>query len=540
MKQRMTHLTLNQRLLLLLAVFLVGMLTLQGSSYWLAQRIEQKVVFPNFENQILNGHKNALKSLVDAEAQILALRVKSAKSRAEQIAIITAETDPVRFFEDDSGYYFTYDLNGVRINVPINKSENGKNCLDLKDSNGFAIIQGMIEALKTGDGFLQYYFEKEGKGVQPKLSYVARIAGTDFFVGTGVYIDDVQAERLALAQKVNDQSHQYFVFTAVLFAGILGVTLAVTFLLSQSITTLVKRTADSLLLSAGQVALASTQLSQTSQVLAEGSSQQAASIEETSSSLEETSSMTKHNVENVNQAKELTKQTRAAADLGAADMQTMFAAMEALKLSSNDIAKIIKAIDEIAFQTNILALNAAVEAARAGEAGMGFAVVADEVRNLAQRSAQAAKETATKIESAISKTAQGVAITSKVAAVLDEIVTKARQVDELTVELAAASREQSDGIGQINIAVGQMDKITQSNAAGAEENAASAEELNAQAEIMKQSVMELLKLVGGVKGDGVANVSYDPAKNGSHHSLMIPRLKPRLAKPQSKIVFNDF
>ena len=98
MKQRMTHLTLNQRLLLLLAVFLVGMLTLQGSSYWLAQRIEQKVVFPNFENQILNGHKNALKSLVDAEAQILALRVKSAKSRAEQIAIITAETDPVRFF----------------------------------------------------------------------------------------------------------------------------------------------------------------------------------------------------------------------------------------------------------------------------------------------------------------------------------------------------------------------------------------------------------------------------------------------------------
>ena len=522
----MTHLTLNQRLLLLLAVFLVGMLTLQGSSYWLAQRIEQKVVFPNFENQILNGHKNALKSLVDAEAQILALRVKSAKSRAEQIAIITAETDPVRFFEDDSGYYFTYDLNGVRINVPINKSENGKNCLELKDSNGFAIIQGMIEALKTGDGFLQYYFEKEGKGVQPKLSYVARIAGTDFFVGTGVYIDDVRAERLALAQKVNDQSHQYFVFTAVLFAGILGVTLAVTFLLSQSITTLVKRTADSLLLSAGQVALASTQLSQTSQVLAEGSSQQAASIEETSSSLEETSSMT--------------KQTRAAADLGAADMQTMFAAMEALKLSSNDIAKIIKAIDEIAFQTNILALNAAVEAARAGEAGMGFAVVADEVRNLAQRSAQAAKETATKIESAISKTAQGVAITSKVAAVLDEIVTKARQVDELTVELAAASREQSDGIGQINIAVGQMDKITQSNAAGAEENAASAEELNAQAEIMKQSVMELLKLVGGVKGDGVANVSYDPAKNGSHHSLMIPRLKPRLAKPQSKIVFNDF
>ena len=117
--------------------------------------------------------------------------------------------------------------------------------------------------------------------------------------------------------------------------------------------------------------------------------------------------------------------------MGVTDMQSMSAAMDAIKVSSDDIAKIIKTIDEIAFQTNILALNAAVEAARAGEAGMGFAVVADEVRNLAQRSAQAAKETAAKIEGAINKTAQGVQINGKVAAALNDIVTKARQVDEL-------------------------------------------------------------------------------------------------------------
>jgi methyl-accepting chemotaxis protein len=216
-----------------------------------------------------------------------------------------------------------------------------------------------------------------------------------------------------------------------------------------------------------EVAAAASQVAIASQSLAEGASEQAASLEETSSSLEELASMTKRNADNSQQAHDLSKQTRAAADKGAADMLEMNTAMAAIKASSDDIAKIIKTIDEIAFQTNILALNAAVEAARAGEAGMGFAVVADEVRNLAQRSAQAAKETAAKIEGAIRTTAQGVTLSGKVAQALNDIVTKARQVDELAAEVAGASREQTQGITQINVAVGQMDKVIQSNAAGA-------------------------------------------------------------------------
>jgi methyl-accepting chemotaxis protein len=245
-----------------------------------------------------------------------------------------------------------------------------------------------------------------------------------------------------------------------------------------------------------QTVCAAGEIASASQSLAEGASEQAASLEETSASLEEMSSMTKRNSENAQNANDLAKQARDAADKGAADMHSMSAAMEAIKVSSSDIAKIIKTIDEIAFQTNILALNAAVEAARAGEAGMGFAVVADEVRNLAQRSAQAAKETAAKIEGAITKTAQGVEISSKVGQNLNEIVSKVRQVDGLVAEVSSASREQTQGIGQISTAIGEMDKVTQSNAASAEESASAAEELNSQAKCLKDSVAELVKLVG--------------------------------------------
>jgi hypothetical protein len=277
----------------------------------------------------------------------------------------------------------------------------------------------------------------------------------------------------------------------------LVVAVAMAFGIIRNTNTTLSRVATSLDESASQVSSAASQVSSSSQSLAEGASEQAASLEETSSSLEEMSSMTRRNAENSQKANDLARETRGAADKGVTDMKDMTMAMEAIKVSSDDIAKIIKTIDEIAFQTNILALNAAVEAARAGEAGMGFAVVADEVRNLAQRSAQAAKETSAKIEGAIAKTTQGVAISSKVAKTLEEIVTRARQVDELVAEVATASREQSQGITQVNLAVGQMDKVTQSNAANAEESAAAAEELNAQAETMKDSVKQLLRLVGG-------------------------------------------
>ncbi len=171
--------------------------------------------------------------------------------------------------------------------------------------------------------------------------------------------------------------------------------------------------------------------------------------------------------------------------------------IQEINRSSEDIAKIIKTIEEIAFQTNILALNAAVEAARAGEAGMGFAVVADEVRNLAQRCAQAAKETSVLIESATTAARQGSQLTVSTQDAFKQNIEIATKIGAAIDEIAAAVKEQSQGITQINTAVGQMDKVTQSSAANAEESASAAEELNAQAETMKQSVAGLLQLVGG-------------------------------------------
>ncbi|MBA3850471.1 MAG: chemotaxis protein, partial [Opitutus sp.] len=195
-----------------------------------------------------------------------------------------------------------------------------------------------------------------------------------------------------------------------------------------------------------RTASASVQISSSSQSLADGASQQAASLEETSASLEEMAGMTRRNAEAAQSAKQAATKTRNTVEAGAAGMQRMNAAMEGIKSASGEIAKIIKTIDEIAFQTNILALNAAVEAARAGEAGAGFAVVAEEVRALAQRSATAAKETADKIETALNKSVEGARTSAEVTGLLSEIVGQVRQMDGLVAEIATASAEQSEGI----------------------------------------------------------------------------------------------
>jgi len=286
-------------------------------------------------------------------------------------------------------------------------------------------------------------------------------------------------------------------FTWSVAGGGMALSILLGLYMAMSITRPINRVVEGLSESSNQVSVASGQVSGASQQLAEGASEQAASIEETSSSLEEMASMTRQNAEHAKQANNLMSETTAVVTKANGSMEELTASMDEISRASEETSKIIKTIDEIAFQTNLLALNAAVEAARAGEAGAGFAVVADEVRNLAMRAADAAKNTANLIEGTVKKIREGSEIVSKTTGEFSQVASSSAKMSELVAEIAAASSEQSQGIEQVNKAVGDMDKVVQQNAANAEESASASEEMNSQAEQMKRFVEELILLVGG-------------------------------------------
>jgi CHASE3 domain sensor protein len=298
-----------------------------------------------------------------------------------------------------------------------------------------------------------------------------------------------------------------------MFAGLI-VGVLVAWRLGSTIRQSLTRVANELSRGSSEVSSASSQISSSSQLLAEGATEQASSLEQTSSALEQMASQTRQNADNASQANSLAANAKEDAEGGALAMEEMITAMDAISVSSGEISKIIKVIEEIAFQTNLLALNAAVEAARAGEHGKGFAVVAEEVRNLAQRSASAAKDTASLIEDAVKKASDGSDIANRAGKALSDIVEGVKKVTDLVGEIAAASNEQAQGVDQVNTAVAQMDKVTQQNAATAEESAAASEELNAQAASLNEVVIELNKLISGktimgTKGESAR--AYKPA-----------------------------
>lgn len=239
-----------------------------------------------------------------------------------------------------------------------------------------------------------------------------------------------------------------------------------------------------------QVAAGAKNVADASISLSQGATEQASSVEELLSSLEQISAQTKMNAGNANKANELTTAAQTNAAMGNEEMKQMLNAMTVINDSSTNISKIIKVIDEIAFQTNILALNAAVEAARAGQHGKGFAVVAEEVRNLAARSAKAAKETTDMIEGSIRNVNDGTKIANKTAEALNEIVKIVTEVAGLVEDIATASNEQDMALTQINQGVMQVSQVVQANSATSEESAAASEELSSQAELLKETVAQ--------------------------------------------------
>ncbi len=298
--------------------------------------------------------------------------------------------------------------------------------------------------------------------------------------------------------------------------GILA-SVVLSFMVVNAIVKSLNRIIDDLNESSAQVTGAAGQISTSSQTLAEGSTEQAASLEETSSALEEMASMTRQNADNANKTNETTLRNNKLITAGAVAVGNMSNAMTEITDSAEQISRIIKTIEDIAFQTNLLALNAAVEAARAGEAGKGFAVVADEVRNLASRSAQAARDTTQLIQTTIERVRNGSDIAKELDSSFTEIEEGSNSVARLIGEITSATNEQAQGVDQVNTAVAQMDKVTQSNAATAEEAASAAEELSAQADALHGMVGELVGLVEGrvTENAGAGSAGFRVSGGGS-------------------------
>uniref|UniRef100_Q026E1 Methyl-accepting chemotaxis sensory transducer n=1 Tax=Solibacter usitatus (strain Ellin6076) TaxID=234267 RepID=Q026E1_SOLUE len=385
---------------------------------------------------------------------------------------------------EDSSKSFSAGLDTVRVAVTSESA--GKSLVTLRSK---------YEAWSAMHKEIVGYLERQQVDLaQAKLAAPDFISAVDEMRRLADEMSDREAKRLSSeASSAEIVSLVGFGVLTLLSFGICALVLVYVRGVSESL----GRLTDSLAGNSQQVEILSSGVQTASQSLAQGSSQQAASLEETSASTEEITAVTRRNVENSQTASEVMAEVDSHIKGGNRTLELMMVSMNEINASSGKISKIIKVIDEIAFQTNILALNAAVEAARAGEAGLGFAVVADEVRNLAQRSAQAAKDTAEMIEESIGTSNEGKAKLDELSEMIRAITQSAAQVKTLVDGVSHGSREQARGIEQIAGAVTLMERMTQSTATSAQESASASDNLAGQARGLNEVVLQLRRLVDG-------------------------------------------
>jgi signal transduction histidine kinase len=437
------------------------------------------------------------------------------------------------------GYVFIFNTKGVdkgRYYLSAGGKRDGELVIGEKDSSGRAMVREMVDlAAASGQGQVQSYkysWKNAGDAQsRVKLAQLVYFEPWDWQIGVSSYEDDYTGPAMAMrAEAVRN------LWVGVGLAG--GFALFACLIVAIIVTRVVKRVeviSMSLRSGADETGSAARNVSTASEELASGASEQASGIEETGSTITELTAQTKVNAESASRASTLMRETGALVDDADARMKTLNSSMQELVAVSTETQKIVKTIDEIAFQTNILALNAAVEAARAGESGAGFAVVANEVRNLAQRAAGAARNTDELIQNSATRISAGRETAESAAEAFTRVKEKAAEAGRLVDGIARASADQQTGHEQIDKAVSQMNAIVQRNAASAEESAAAAEELFSQSEMLLGNVRDLDLIINGtVSGEGSVTSVEAPEARRSAGNFRPAR--PSAANPAKKPV----
>jgi len=403
------------------------------------------------------------------------------EARSAAVAII----ENLRYRKNQ--YFWVIDPGNTMIVEPFAPELKGKDVSGYRDSSGtlpFAAAAAMCRS--SGEGFIEYYWPKPGStDPEKKKVFVKLFKPWGWIIGTGFYVADAVNEAPVIRQLA--------IGALVVFP--LGIILMF-YWVGRSVFHPVSGAILGLIGISKNLFTAANQISTAGQALAQASSEQAAALQETSASLEELSSVTRCNADNALQADSLMQDANRVVEEADKSMIQLTAFMEDISRSSRETSKIIKTIDEIAFQTNLLALNAAVEAARAGNAGAGFAVVADEVRSLAMRAAEAAKSTASLIEGTVGKISDGAVLMSSTNQAFGEVERNASKIAGLVGEIAAASKEQAQSLDHVSLAISDIEKATNQNAAHAEEFASSAQQLRAQSDDINEHIVDLRSLIG--------------------------------------------
>jgi len=388
-------------------------------------------------------------------------------------------------------YIWINDLKPVMVMHPAKPEMNGTDLSGFRDPNGLALfVEAVRICRERGEGELRYFWPKPGETEpQPKVSYVKLFPAWGWVLGTGVYVDDVEAG-------LRRSLYLILLITGLDLAG----ALLLSWRMARSIATPVRRVAGDLAQMAEEAKSAIVQIASASDQMASGISEQAAALEQTSASLTELTGHTQRSAASAGRVQNLISEVTAVVEDGDRQMVEMSTAMQQISQSAEDVRRIVRTIEEIAFQTNLLALNAAIEAARAGEAGAGFSVVADEVRALAQRASDAARETSTLIGNSLTSAQRGTAIGSSLTAAFGTIVTRIGEMAAALTGIGDALREGSEGITQIDAAISQMNQVTQAHAASSEESASAAEQLRAQSDSMLGMTGALRTILEGEAG----------------------------------------